>query len=315
MNLPRIARAVGIGLAAVLALTAVSTIANASLNASEHAALTPYGQEVTIDAGDINVYRNGGSGPTMVLLSGYGTSAPAIDFAPLIRELDAFDVVVVEGFGYGYSDLDVGERTVENITAELHEVLAKLQVDEPVILIGHSVGGVYARYYANVYPEEVAAIVGIDPMAATTSSLDEGTPSIVDSVQAATGLVRVVTTIAPDLVQPPGTAYTADERRRTAVMTNWNYGNASVSDEWSRIGANSTKAAMHPFATDLPVLEILSSDSVTMMPEWLPNHEAELKGVTTHELHVLEGTHYLHRTQSPALARLISGFVAAHVTP
>jgi pimeloyl-ACP methyl ester carboxylesterase len=315
MNLPRIARAVGIGLAAVLALTAVSTIANASLNASEHAALTPYGQEVTIDAGDINVYRNGGSGPTMVLLSGYGTSAPAIDFAPLIRELDAFDVVVVEGFGYGYSDLDVGERTIENITAELHEVLAKLQVDEPVILIGHSVGGVYARYYANAYPEEVAAIVGIDPMAATTSSLDEGTPSIVDSVQAATGLVRVVTTIAPDLVQPPGTAYTADERRRTAVMTNWNYGNASVSDEWSRIGANSTKAAMHPFATDLPVLEILASDSVTMMPEWLPNHEAELKGVTTHELHVLEGTHYLHRTQSPALARLISGFVAAHVTP
>jgi pimeloyl-ACP methyl ester carboxylesterase len=315
MNLPRIARAVGIGLAAVLALTAVSTIANASLNASEHAALTPYGQEVTIDAGDINVYRNGGSGPTMVLLSGYGTSAPAIDFAPLIRELDAFDVVVVEGFGYGYSDLDVGERTIENITAELHEVLAKLQVDEPVILIGHSVGGVYARYYANAYPEEVAAIVGIDPMAATTSSLDEGTPSIVDRVQAATGLVRVVTTIAPDLVQPPGTAYTADERRRTAVMTNWNYGNASVSDEWSRIGANSTKAAMHPFATDLPVLEILSSDSVTMMPEWLPNHEAELKGVTTHELHVLEGTHYLHRTQSPALARLISGFVAAHVTP
>jgi pimeloyl-ACP methyl ester carboxylesterase len=314
MNLPRIARAVGIGLAAVLALTAVSTIANASLNASEHAALTPYGQEVTIDAGDINVYRNGGSGPTMVLLSGYGTSAPAIDFAPLIRELDAFDVVVVEGFGYGYSDLGVGERTIENITAELHEVLAKLQVDEPVILIGHSVGGVYARYYANAYPEEVAAIVGIDPMAATTSSLDEGTPSIVDSVQAATGLVRVVTTIAPDLVQPPGTAYTADERRRTAVMTNWNYGNASVSDEWSRIGANSTKAAMHPFATDLPVLEILSGDSVTMMPEWLPNHEAELKGVTTHELHVLEGTHYLHRTQSPALARLISGFVAAHVT-
>jgi pimeloyl-ACP methyl ester carboxylesterase len=315
MNLPRIARAVGIGLAAVLALTAVSTIANASLNASEHAALTPYGQEVTIDAGDINVYRNGGSGPTMVLLSGYGTSAPAIDFAPLIRELDAFDVVVVEGFGYGYSDLDVGERTIENITAELHEVLAKLQVDEPVILIGHSVGGVYARYYANAYPEEVAAIVGIDPMAATTSSLDEGTPSIVDSVQAATGLVRVVTTIAPDLVQPPGTAYTADERRRTAVMTNWNYGNVSVSDEWSRIGANSTKAAMHPFATDLPVLEILASDSVTMMPEWLPNHKAELKGVTTHELHVLEGTHYLHRTQSPALARLISGFVAAHVTP
>lgn len=315
MNFPRIARAVGIGLAAVLALTAVSATANAALNASEHAAVTPYGQKVTIDAGDINVYRNGGSGPTMVLLSGYGTPAPAIDFAPLIRELDAFNVIVVEGFGYGYSDLSVGDRTIENITAELHEVLAKLQVDEPVILVGHSVGGIYARYYANAYPEEVAAIVGIDPMAATSSSLDVGTPSIVENVQAATGLFRVVTTIAPDVVQPPGTAYTPEERRRTAVMTNWNYGNASISDEWSRIGANSTKAALHPFAADLPLLEILSGESVSTMPEWLPNHEAELKGVTTHELHVLEGAHYLHWTQSPALAHFITEFVAAHVTP
>lgn len=314
MNIRRIARVVGIGVAAVLALTVVSTTANAALNASEHASLTPYGQKVTIDAGDINVYRNGGSGPTLVLLSGYGTPAPAIDFAPLIRQLDAFDVIVVEGFGYGYSDLDVGERTVENITAELHEILARLQVDQPAILVGHSVGGIYARYYANAYPEEVAAIVGIDPMAATTSSLDEGAPSIVESVLAATGLFRVVTTIAPELVQPPGTAYTANERRRTAAMTNWNYGNASVSDEWSRIGANSTKAAMHPFATDLPVLEILSSESVTTMPEWLPNHEAELEGVTTHQLEVLEGAHYLQWTQSTALARIISEFLSAHVT-
>ena len=314
MNLPRIARAAGISIAAVLTLTAVSATTNMALSASEHAALTPYGQEVTIDAGDINVYRNGGSGPTMVLLSGYGTPSPAIDFAPLVRELDAFDVIVVEGFGYGYSDLDVGRRSIENITAELHEVLAKLEVDGPVILVGHSVGGIYARYYANAYPDDVAAIVGIDPMAAKKSSLAEGTPSISESVQAATGLFRVVTSIAPDLVQPPGTAFTADERHRTAVMTNWNYGNASVSDEWSRIGANSTKAAAHPFAADLPVLEILSSESVATMPEWMPNHEAELTGVTTHELHVLEGSHYLHWTQSPAIGRIISEFVTAHVT-
>jgi pimeloyl-ACP methyl ester carboxylesterase len=314
MNFSRIGRAVGIALAAALALTAVSTTANAALNASEHAALKPYGEKVMIDAGNINVYRNGGSGPTMVLLSGYGTPAPAIDFAPLIRELDAFNVIVVEGFGYGYSDLDVGDRTIENITTELHEVLVKLQVDEPVILVGHSVGGIYARYYANAYPDEVSAIVGIDPMAAATSSLEEGTPSVAERVQAATGLFRIVTTIAPGLVQPPGNAYTADERRRTAAMTNWNYGNASVSDEWSRIGANSTKAASHPFAANLPVLEMLSTDSVTTMPEWLPKHEAELVGVTTHQLEVLEGAHYLQWTQAPALGRIISEFVAAHVT-
>lgn len=310
----RIIRVGAIVAASLLTLTAVSTAGNAALSASEHAELTPYGHLVTTDAGDMNVYRNGGTGPTMVLLSGFGTAAPAVDFAPLIRKLHKFDVIVVERFGYGYSDLDVGNRTIENITTELHDVLAQLHVAGPVILVGHSVGGLYARYYAHTYPDQVAAIIGIDPMAATKTSLAHGSPSVVEGVQAATGLFRVVSTIAPDLIQPPGSAYTAEERRRYATMTNWNYGNPSVSDEWSRIGANSTKAAMHPFAADLPILEILSTDSVDTIPEWLPNHEAELKNVVTHQLDVLKGAHYLHWTQAPALARLISAFVTANVT-
>ncbi len=313
-RLTRIARVLGIILVLILVLTAAAAVANASITASEKATITPYGQRLAIDAGTVNVYRNGGTGPTMVLLSGFGTPAPGIDFAPLIRKLDAFNVIVVERFGYGYSDLNVGNRTIENITSELHQVLIKLGVSEPVILVGHSVGGIYARYYANIYPNDVSAVVGIDPMAATTSSLNIAAPSIVEGIQAGTGLFRLVTTVAPDLIQPPGTAYTPDDRRRTAAMTNWNYGNFSISDEWGRIGANSTKANSQPFAADLPVLEILSSESVTMMPEWLPNHQAELKGVATHQLEVLEGSHYLHWTQSSELARIISNFVAAHVT-
>ena len=311
----RIVRAAGVGLAAVLTLTLVSIAVNAVVTASEKAELAPYGQTVTLDTGEINVYRTGGPGPTMVLLSGYGTPAPAVDFAPLIRELDAFDVIVVEGFGYGYSDLDVPDRTIENITSELNEVLVKLHVDEPVILAGHSVGGLYARYYANAYPDDVAAVIGIDPMAAKVSSLEVGTPSVTEGVVGALGLYRVVTTIAPDLIQPPGTAYTSEERRRIAAMSNWNYGNPSISDEWSQIEANSTKAAGQPFAADLPVLEMLSSESVETMPTWLPAHEAELQAVTSHRLEVLEGPHYLQWTQSPAMARIITDFVAAHVDP
>jgi pimeloyl-ACP methyl ester carboxylesterase len=306
-------RIVGIALASLSAVALASTLANAGLNAAEKSNLVPYGQTVTIPAGDLNVYRSGGSGATIVLLSGYGTPAPAIDFAPLIRELDAFDVIVVEGFGYGYSDLDVKDRSIENITAELHAVLSKLDIPSPVILAGHSVGGIYARYYANAYPDEVSAIIGIDPMAAMTSSLDVGQPSVSDRAIAAVGLVRAASAIVPSLVQPPGTAYTVEERNRIAAMTNWNYGNVSVSDEWAQIGANSTKANEHPFAADLPILEFLASENVDWMPDWLANHEAELAGVTTHQLEVLEGSHYLHRSQSPQMARTITEFVSEHV--
>jgi pimeloyl-ACP methyl ester carboxylesterase len=307
-------RRLGVVAAGIAALLTVSTVGNAIVTASEKSDLAPYGQKVTISDGDINVYRNGGSGPTMVFLSGFGTPSPATDFAPLIRELKAFNVIVIEGFGYGYSDLNVPNRTVENITREAHEVLGKLHVTSPVILLGHSVGGIYARYYATKYPGQVSAIIGIDPMAAATTSTDVGTPSIAENVQRTLGLFRAVTAIDPQLIQPPGNAYTAEERRRIAAMTNWNYGNLSISDEWSRIGANSTKADARPFPADIPVLEFLSTDSVNTIPDWMHNHQVELAGVTTHELKVVEGAHYLQWTQAPALAANITRFVTSHVT-
>jgi pimeloyl-ACP methyl ester carboxylesterase len=302
-------RRLGIVAGAVAVALVVSTFANAIVTDIEKSSITPYGETVTLDAGDINVTRTGGSGPILVLLSGFGTPAPAIDFAPLIRELDGFDVIVVEGFGYGYSDLDVPERTVANITKELHEVLRRIGVDTPVILVGHSAGGLYARSYATTYPGEVSAVVGIDAMAASRSSSEVGTPSPADGIQRTLGLVRWVTTLVPALIQPPGDAYTAEERRRTAAMTNWNYGNASISDEWSRIGATSNAVAEHPFPADLPVLALLSSESVQSMPDWLPDHEAELAGVVDHRLVVLEGAHYLHWTQAPAIADAVTDFV------
>jgi pimeloyl-ACP methyl ester carboxylesterase len=304
----------GIVVVALAALTGISAATHASTTASERSTLAPYGQTLTLSSGDINVYRNGGSGQTIVLLSGFGTAAPAIDFAPLIRELDNFDVIVVEGFGYGYSDTDVADRTIENITSELHEVLTRLEVDDQVILVGHSAGGLYAHYYSNAYPDEVAAVIGIDPMVAKSGSLEVGTPSTAEGVQNMLGLFRLATTIVPDLIQPPGTAYTLGERQQTAAMTNWNYGNVSISDEWSHLGANSTKAAAAPFAAALPVLEVLSSESIATIPEWRSSHEAELAGVTTHRLEVLDGSHYLHWTQASALGRIMADFIATHVT-
>ena len=308
-------RILGIVAAGLLTLTAVSALANVAVTSAEKAHLAPYGQTVSLAAGDINVYRNGGSGPALVLLSGFGTPAPAIDFAPLTRELDAFNVIVIEGFGYGYSDLDVPNRTIENITAEIHEVLGRLGVHEPVILVGHSIGGIYTRYYANAYPGEVSAIVGIDPTPATASTLEVGSPSRLEGILAGLGLYRWVTSVAPDLVQPPGTAYTASERERTAAMSTWNYGNSSIADEWAQLAANSTKTSAHPFPRTVSVLEFLSSESVNSLPNWLEKHQAELADVTTHDLQIVAGAHYLHWTQSPMLGRAITDFVTDHVTP
>ena len=309
----RFLRVVVIVVATILALNLLSALTNAAMTRSEKASAVPYGQTVTLENGTVNVVRNGGTGPVLVMLSGYGTPAPGLDFAPLVRELDAFDVITIEGFGYGYADTDVTDRTVENITSEIHETLQRLGVTGPVILAGHSAGGLYTRYYANAYPGGVSAIIGIDPMAATASSLQVGPALHIEATLRTLGLMRVASKLAPSLVTPPGGAFTADELHRIVQMTNWNYGNASLSDEWAHLGSNSTKAAAKPIPADVPTLEFLSTESIKFDATWLPMHEAELAGVTTHELVTVEGAHYLHWTQAPLLGRTITEFVDAHV--
>ncbi|GAA3870109.1 alpha/beta hydrolase [Leifsonia kafniensis] len=310
----RALRATGIVAGVVVGLLAVSAVANAVITTAEKASITPYGQKVSIPAGDVNVYRNGGTGPTMVMLSGYGTAAPAIDFAPLIRELPNFNVIVIEGFGYGYSDQDVRNRTVENITAEIHEVLARLGVHSPIILVGHSIGGIYTHYYANAYPGEVSALIGIDPTPAMTSSTKAGEPSAVAGSLTQLGLTRVANAVAPVLVQPDGTAFTKDDRARLVAMADWNFGNASVSDEWAQLAANSTKTAATPLPASVPVLDFLATESLAGIPGWMHNHENELAGVTTHQIQVVRGAHYLHWTQAPLMARAISSFIGEHAS-
>ncbi len=45
---------------------------------------------------------------------------------------------------------------------DLHEVLGALHVKDPIVLVGHSLGGFYARYYQLRHPYRVAAMVLVD---------------------------------------------------------------------------------------------------------------------------------------------------------
>lgn len=299
----------------IMGLLVASTAANLVLEGTERSNAVAYGEKVRIDQGTINVSRSGETGPTIVLLSGLGTPAPVLDFAPLVRELTGFRVVAVEGFGYGYSDMTARPRTIENMGEELHTVLSTLAVDRPYILAGHSIAGLTTLYYANKYPAEVSAVIGIDP-SVPAGMASEQDPAHTDAPAAGnfwerlpstTGLVRWAAALG--LADPAGDNYTPEEREQMRMLASWNYGNGALTDETNRVAENAAKLRMLSYPGHVPVLEFLSRETIDQQPEWLGSHERQLQNVARHELVILDGNHYLHWTQSKAMATKIAEFL------
>ena len=307
-------RRLGIAALVVIGLVLVSTVANLLLEQREKATVAPYGERVAVSGGSLNVVRGGtGQGQPIILLSGLGTAAPGLDFAPLMRELKGFEVIVVEGFGYGYSDMEASARTNEHISNELHEVLAKLQVRQPYILAGHSIAGFYLLDYANRYRSEVSAVVGIDatipkPGDGPVAEPEQGINWI--KLLAGTGVVRVVATLAPGLVDPDSSAYSDEELQRMRTMMLWNVGNPAVTDETARIANNAAALRGVNYPDDLPVLAFVADEKDGRAAAKSAAAETLLKNVGRHQVLVLEAGHYLHWTLAQRMAEEIRRFVA-----
>jgi pimeloyl-ACP methyl ester carboxylesterase len=69
--------------------------------------------------------------------------------------------------GYGFSDPSNRPATASNIVEDLHDALKAAGIEPPLVLVGHSAGGLYATLYADRYLSEVAGLVLVDPGVAT----------------------------------------------------------------------------------------------------------------------------------------------------
>ena len=123
----------------------------------------PLGQLIDMNGNNISIYAEGSGSKTLVFLSGGGTCSPILDFKSLYSMLsDEYKIVVVEKFGYGYSDVVDEERNIQTILSETRLALNKAGIDGPYVLCPHSMSGIEALYWAQEYTDEIEAIIGLD---------------------------------------------------------------------------------------------------------------------------------------------------------
>lgn len=123
----------------------------------------PLGEMIEVDGGQMCVYTEGSGEHTLVFMSGYGTPSPILDFRPVYSRLtDDFRIVVVEKFGYGFSDETDDPRDIDTMLDQTRKALAGAGIEGKLILCPHSASGLEAIRWAQKYPEELEGIASLD---------------------------------------------------------------------------------------------------------------------------------------------------------
>ena len=147
----------------IAAITLISFINHKIHSSQEKSLLAPLGNMLEVNGHNMSIYTTGEGDRTLVFMSGGGTCSPILDFKSLYSLLnDDYKIVVVEKFGYGFSDVIDEERPIDSILEDTREGLRKAGVEGPFVLCPHSMSGIEALYWAQKYPSEVEAIVGLD---------------------------------------------------------------------------------------------------------------------------------------------------------
>ncbi|HSW12831.1 MAG TPA: alpha/beta hydrolase [Solimonas sp.] len=120
-------------------------------------------RHLTVDKHLLHIHSGGVTSklPTIVLEAGCGCTLQT--WHTIEQALGAQTrVLAYERAGVGSSDCKVDSTSAAAVAQRLASLLQATQTPTPVILVGHSLGGLYSRYFAATRPEQVAGLVLLD---------------------------------------------------------------------------------------------------------------------------------------------------------
>ena len=182
--------------------------------------------------------------------------------------------------GQGKSDPAKTPRTTDDLVNDLSRLLDEAGIEPPLVLVGHSFGGLVARHYAARHPGDVTGVVLIDP---SPSTLREDTCELREASHCA----QLTTMLTPD-------------------------GNPEGID-WTASVAELAGAGALP---DVPLVVLAASaQGADVSPEeverWLARQQELVDSVSNGRLVVVDSGHFIHLDRPDDVAEAIRSVLGA----
>jgi len=119
------------------------------------------GKLIDIGGYRLHLHCNGTGSPTVLFEAGIGDdSLTWAGVQPAIAKTTR--ACSYDRAGYGWSDPSPNPRDAKTIAQELYTLLRAADIGGPLVLVGHSLGGMLVREYAGLYRSDVAGMVLVD---------------------------------------------------------------------------------------------------------------------------------------------------------
>lgn len=121
----------------------------------------PAGRILVVDGHRMHIDCTGTGSPALVLDAGLGDDSVIWgQLQPVLSKTTR--VCSYDRAGFGWSKAAPGPRDADHIANDLHQLLLQAGITGPVVLMGHSIAGIYIRDYAAHYRAGVAGLVFVD---------------------------------------------------------------------------------------------------------------------------------------------------------
>jgi len=260
------------------------------------------------------VYYEGGKGPTMVLLHGYGSDRNVwLQVAkPLTKH---FHLIIPDLPGWGDSTrIRDAKYGIPAQAKRLYAFLHTLGIQHDM-LVGHSMGGAIAGYYASEHPDAVGSLVLMDSFglkfnenAFAKAALAGQNPFVFDDRAGYEKMAKLVFDTPPDL---PG--------RFVDVLVDKSLANRTFRDrvfdrlrqpgQYDVLDARLDKLTM-------PVLAVWCHDDRVIDPSALDTLRNGLVNAPSISVTVINGCGHMPEIEKPeAVERILSGYALRQWTP